>query len=352
MGLPGYYEQGFDSPHPLQRLADVRVGRVSRGKTSASASTAPRYSPAMPSSPDTDRTILQVVTQAGLPAVVLADSAVGPFAVHECAGRDALLARLANGGCDALVLDDGADAIDLAAGAGRDAAILVVTADLSPASMLAWLERGAQDVLLATELHAASLPQRLRAAIERKRLERDARTAYATDLDTGLPHQQQLIEHMSQLLALREREPAPMAVLALRVEGVANAELRLGREAANVLRRKVGVRLRAGVRASDVVASLGDDSFAVLLGSILSPADAERVGAKLLKSLMQPLRVAGVDLTVATALGIGQYPQDGAQPDALLRRAVGLAAAAQAQGRIGFSNFGEAGAPAGAANDE
>ena len=82
-------------------------------------------------------------------------------------------------------------------------------------------------------------------------------------------------------------------------------------------------------------------------------ADAERVGAKLLKALMQPLRVSGEDLTVATALGIGQYPQDGAQPDALLRRAVGLAAAAQAQGRAGFSNFGEAGAGApGAANDE
>jgi diguanylate cyclase (GGDEF)-like protein len=307
----------------------------------------------MPSPADDDRAALRLVTQATLPAAAIAASPFGPFTVHVCVGRAALLAQLADGGCDALVLDDGADAVDIAAEAGRDVAILVVAATLDAAGVLAWLERGAQDVLLADELAAPSLPQRLRAAIERKRLERDARTAYATDLDTGLPHQQQLIEHMSQLLALREREPAPMAVLALRVEGVANAELRLGREAANVLRRKVGVRLRAGVRASDVVASLGDDSFAVLLGSILSPADAERVGAKLLKSLMQPLRVAGVDLTVATALGIGQYPQDGAQPDALLRRAVGLAAAAQAQGRAGFSNFGEAGTlAAGAANDE
>ena len=306
------------------------------------------------SSDDRDTPVaLQVISQPALPGAALAASPFGPFEVHACAGRDAVLARLADGRCDALVLDDGADAIDIAAEAGRDVAILVVSATPDAAGVLAWLERGAQDVLLADELIAASLPQRLRAAIERKRLERDARSAYATDLDTGLPHQQQLIEHMSQLLALREREPAPMAVLALRVEGLASTEARLGREAANVLRRKVGVRLRAGVRASDVVASLGDDSFAVLLGSILTPADAERVGAKLLQALMQPLRVSGEDLTVATALGIGLYPQDGAQPDALLRRAVGLAAAAQAQGRAGFSNFGkaDAGAP-GAANDE
>jgi diguanylate cyclase (GGDEF)-like protein len=302
---------------------------------------------------DTERPALQIVSQQALPVDLLAASAFGPFRVHGADDREALLARLADGPCDALILADGTDAVDLAAEAGRDVAILVVVAALDPDAVLAWLAQGVQDVLLADELAAPALPQRLRAAIERKRLERDARSAYATDLDTGLPHQQQLIEHMSQLLALREREPAPMAVLALRVEGLATAEARLGREAANVLRRKVGVRLRAGVRASDVVASLGEDSFAVLLGSILTPADAERVGAKLSKSLAQPLRVAGVDLTVATAIGIGQYPQDGAQPDALLRRAVGLAAAAQAQGRAGFSNFSEAGgAPAGAANDE
>ena len=307
----------------------------------------------------TENSTLQIATQLALsPAVAgaLRSSAFGPFELHACTGRDDVLARLADASCDALIVNDieaGPDAIDLAAEAGRDIAVLVVVNLLDPAGVLAWLARGAQDVLLADELGAASLPQRLRAAIERKRLERDARTAYATDLDTGLPHQQQLIEHMSQLLALREREPAPMAVLALRVEGFATIEARLGRDAASVLRRKVGVRLRAGVRASDVVASLGDDSFAVLLGSILTPADAERVGAKLLKSLMQPLRVSGDDLTVAAALGIGQYPQDGALPDALLRRAVGLAAAAQAQGRAGFSNFGEAAtAPASAANDD
>ncbi|MES2990483.1 MAG: GGDEF domain-containing protein [Pseudomonadota bacterium] len=299
------------------------------------------------------RRTLTIATQADLPAQTLAESGFGPFAVVACESRDAVLACLADVQCDALVLTDDDVAIDLTAEVGRDIAIVVVVADLQAERVLAWLDRGVQDVLTAAELAAPSLAQRVRAAIERKRLERDARTAYATDLDTGLPHQQQLIEHMSQLLALREREPAPMAVLALRIEGLATAEARLGREVANVLRRKVGVRLRAGVRASDVVASLGDDSFAVLLGSILSPADAERVGAKLMQALMQPLRAAGEDLTVATALGIGQYPQDGAQPDALLRRAVGLAAAAQAQGRAGFSNFGAPGAAdAGAANDE
>jgi diguanylate cyclase (GGDEF)-like protein len=163
-------------------------------------------------------------------------------------------------------------------------------------------------------------------------------------LETGLPHQQQLVEHMSHLLALREREPAPMALLVLRIEGLALAQQRLGADAAHVLRRKLGVRLRAGVRASDVVAALGDDSFGVLLAALLAPADAQRVGAKLLAALKAPLTIAGQDVAIAVALGVAQYPQDGVQPDALLRRAAGLAASAAAQGRAAPS--------AGAANDE
>ena len=105
------------------------------------------------------------------------------------------------------------------------------------------------------------------------------------------------------------------------------------------------------VRASDVVASLGEDCFAVLLASILAPADAQRVGAKLLTALQVPLRVGGQDLAVAAALGVALFPGDGKQPDALLRRALGLAASAQAQGRAGLSNFVESGAVPGAAND-
>jgi diguanylate cyclase (GGDEF)-like protein len=283
----------------------------------------------------------------------LESSPFGPFACNVCTGRDEALALLNESGVAALILDgdDAELAHALMANVLADLAVIVVVAAVDSPGAIEWLQRGAQDVLAHDELADASLAYRLRAAIERKRRECDARTAYATDVDTGLPHQQQLIEHMSQLIALREREPAPMALLALRIEGLATTEVRLGREAAHVLRRKVGVRLRAGVRASDVVASLGDDQFAVLLGSILAPADAARVGVKLMKALLEPFKIAGQDVAVAAALGIAQHPQDGPQPEALLRRAVGLAAAAPAQGRAGFSNFGEAG-PTGAANDD
>jgi diguanylate cyclase (GGDEF)-like protein len=129
-----------------------------------------------------------------------------------------------------------------------------------------------------------------------------------------------------------------MALLVLRIEGLASAEARLGVESANVLRRKIAVRLRVGVRASDVVASLGADAFAVLLPRFQDPQDADRVAAKLSAALSPPFAVSGSNVSIAVACGIAQYPADGKDAAALLRRAAGLAASGAAQGTAGLHN--------------
>ncbi|MEO7338255.1 MAG: GGDEF domain-containing protein [Caldimonas sp.] len=286
-------------------------------------------------------------------AAVLAASPFGPFALE--VSEPGAAASTAPEGFDAVLLNADAEGQAQALGDryGATSALLVVTADPQPDATLGWLRRGAQDVLAADELGTPALARRVHAAIERYRIAQDARKAYATDLATGLPHRQQLVEHMSQLIALREREPAPMALLLLRIEGFTTTEARLGVQAADALRRKVGVRVRSAVRASDVVAAIDDVSFAVLLGSILAPADAGRVGAKISKLLMEPFSVGGVAVGVAVAVGIGQYPEDGVQPDDLLRKATGMALDARAQGRAGMVNFEEtSGGLPSAANDD
>jgi diguanylate cyclase (GGDEF)-like protein len=198
---------------------------------------------------------------------------------------------------------------------------------------------------------AAVVLRAIRHAVERKRLERATRTAYATDLATGLPHQAQLLEHMTQLLALREREPAPMVLIVLRVEGYAGAAAKLGSEAANILRRKVAVRLRSALRASDVVAAMGADAFGVLLGHVESPGDGERVAAKLVRSLQQPFMVAGQPCAVAAAVGLAHTPEHGRDAESLLQRASAQAGSLATLGRDGFAARTERG-PSRAANDD
>jgi diguanylate cyclase (GGDEF)-like protein len=216
-----------------------------------------------------------------------------------------------------------------------DSALVVLAGEADEALETELLNRGVEAVLLAA--HRAALPRTLRHAVLRKRLERAARTAYATDLATGLPHQAQLLEHMTQLLALREREPAPMVLLVLRVEGFGAVAARLGGEAGNVLRRKVAVRLRSALRASDVVAAIGPDAFGVLLGRLQSRSDGERVASKLVRTLQQPVTVAGQPCSVTAAVGLALYPDHGKDAHSLLQRASAQAGSVATLGRDGFA---------------
>jgi diguanylate cyclase len=230
------------------------------------------------------------------------------------------------------------------------AVVAVLPGPVDAATQQQLLERGVQDIVVSSDAPAEALGRRLDIALQRRALDRVSRTAFATDLATGLPNHAQLLEHMTHLVALREREPAPMAVVALRVEGLTAVRESLGLESSNVLRRKVAVRLRASLRASDVVASIGNDSFVVLLAWIDAPTDGQRVAKKLVDALHQPFSVAGKDLAVVVHAGLALYPEHGKTADLLLRRSVGQAASLVSMGGEGIGSLVERGT-APAAND-
>lgn len=285
----------------------------------------------------------------------LTDSPFGPFAVSPCASLAEAAARLRAAVPDAMLIEV-RDAAELLAWPALSHAVLdtavVVAAPVTPATpeiAVQLLQLGVQDLLPAID--PATVARALRLGRERKRIEQAARKAYATDLSTGLPNHTQLQEHMSHLLALREREPAPMALIVLRIDGLARTGEMLGAEAANVLRRKAAVRLRAALRASDVVASIGADAFAVLLAWIDSPQDGDRVTAKLAQSLAKPFSVAGRQQTLAVSAGLASYPEHGKDAEALLRRALGQAASVATVGTAGLASRVDRG-PSAAANDD
>lgn len=213
---------------------------------------------------------------------------------------------------------------------------------------MAAIESGVQDLLSHAELLSPVAGLRLRAAVARHLIADQTRFAHSTDLATGLPHMQQFLEHMNQLLALREREPAPMALLVLSVDGLATTLDQLGAESGAVLRRKLAVRLRSGLRASDVVASLGGETFGVLLSWVDAASDVEGVVAKLLTSARRPFLISGQPVSLAVSVGVGLYPEDGELSDALLQKAMRQASHQLAQGEL-FGRSGKAGA---AANDD
>ena len=274
----------------------------------------------------------------------------GPFSCQRCS-RDEAAAALEQRFFDALLLPaaDAASATALLhwpplAAAVLSAAVIVLTPEDDAELAAQLVAAGVQDVQDARKLQdgGGALERALRLAIERKRVEAAQRSVYSTDLATGLPNHGQLLEHMAHLIALREREPAPMALVVLRIDGLTASAESMGAEAAGLLRRKAAVRLRAGLRASDVVASIGRDLFAVLLAWIDAPTDAERVAAKMLQALRQPFAVAGQQVALTAGVGVARFPEQGTDADSLLRAATAQAVGGQPVAGLAARGGGEA----------
>lgn len=286
----------------------------------------------------------------------LGGSPYGPFVQHPCRSLQEAQVELQQGRNDALLIEaDGPAALALVvawpalAAAVLETAVVVVSPEPAPDLVLRLLQHGVQDVIEPAQTHA--LARVLRLSIERKRAECRARKASATDLATGLPNLDQLLEHMSHLVALREREPAPMALIVLCIEGLVATEDLLGVEAANVLKRKVAVRLRAALRASDVVAALGGGSLAVLLAWIEAAGDGERVMHKLAQRLTRPFSVSGRQRRIGVRAGLALFPQHAHQAQLLLRHAWAQAARATLLGGADPGPGADRG-PQAAANDD
>lgn len=152
------------------------------------------------------------------------------------------------------------------------------------------------------------------------------------DALTGLPNRALVLDRLGALLS--RRDGPPVTVLFVDLDGFKDVNDTLGHGAGDRLLVTVGQRLRAAVRATDLVGRLGGDEFVVLsAGSDPGPAAlADRV----LRQLRVPLHLdEGPTLTVTASVGIavGTPGTTGDDGDALLRQADMALYAAKARGK-------------------
>ena len=92
-------------------------------------------------------------------------------------------------------------------------------------------------------------------------------------------------------------------------------------------------RLRECVRDDDTVARLGGDEFTIILSDLRQPEDAVNVAQKILGAVQEPLTIGAMPLVVSASIGIALYPNDGHDPESLLRNADSAMYRAKAEGR-------------------
>src|SRR5213592_2216303 len=159
------------------------------------------------------------------------------------------------------------------------------------------------------------------------------------DVVTNLPNRLLLNDRITQSIALARRQNRPIAVIFLDLDRFKYINDSLGHAIGDQLLQSVSKRLLASVRSSDTVSRQGGDEFVILLSGITHPGDAATSARKILLSLTAPHSIGGRDLHIDGSIGISVYPEDGQDPETLIKNADTAMYHAKERGRNNFQFF-------------
>ena len=215
------------------------------------------------------------------------------------------------------------------------APVLALTAE--PSFKLHALKAGAKD-FIAKPFDCEEVLTRIRNMLEVRLLHDDARTAATTaevlaqqDPLTGLANRRLLTNRISAAIANARRTKSAMAVVYLDLDGFKEVNDSAGHGAGDALLKEVARRLESVVRQEDTVARLGGDEFVIALWHVASAGDVSTVATKVVEIVSTPYCSEGREIGVTTSVGVGVYPVDGEDAEALMKSAdVALYAAKRA----------------------
>jgi two-component system CheB/CheR fusion protein len=137
---------------------------------------------------------------------------------------------------------------------------------------------------------------------------------------TTLPNRTLFMDRINQAIARAQRLGQAFAVLFVDLDDFKTVNDSLGHAAGDQLLRAVAVRLRECVRNADTVARFGGDEFALLIEAS-SANEAEMTARRVIDSLCLPMEVGGNSVAAGASVGISLFPEDGEDPETLLRNA-------------------------------
>jgi diguanylate cyclase (GGDEF)-like protein len=176
----------------------------------------------------------------------------------------------------------------------------------------------------------------------RERMEHKLKHEAMHDTLTGLPNRSHLLGRMGMALSRFRYDPGQLfAVLFLDLDRFKVVNDSVGHLVGDELLKEAARRIGRCVRDPDMVARLGGDEFAIILDFIHTADDAVAVAERVIKSLAEPMRIAGKELYTSASIGIALVDGRYRSPEELLRDADVAMYRAKATGRQRYALFDE-----------
>jgi diguanylate cyclase (GGDEF)-like protein len=173
---------------------------------------------------------------------------------------------------------------------------------------------------------------------ERRQAEQKIAHMARHDVLTDLPNRVLLRERLTEALA-NHTDGKWLAVFYLDLDGFKNVNDTLGHQIGDELLKCVAERLRGCVRENSTVARVGGDEFAIILPNLRQIDSAAILAQRVCETIHTPCDLSGQTLLTDTSIGIAVAPDDGTEPDELLKKADMALHRAKADGRGTYRFF-------------
>lgn len=178
---------------------------------------------------------------------------------------------------------------------------------------------------------------------------------------TNLPNRRSFNEQLNRILKRSQRRQSNAALLFIDLDHFKRINDSIGHARGDHLLVEIAKRLSLELREDDAVnylsegdtneadleqinpeiARLGGDEFTVVLSDVPDINHIEGVAKRLLDSLSQPIQLHSHNPVVTPSIGIAVFPQDGHNPETLVRNADTAMYVAKAEGRACFRFYDE-----------
>lgn len=173
--------------------------------------------------------------------------------------------------------------------------------------------------------HLASL------AVARARLYARLEQQAHHDALTGLPNRARFLERLGRATAQARLRGAELGVLLVDLGGLKRINDVLGHPTGDLLLGAVARRLAERLPPQALLGRGGGGEFLLAL-PLAERGDAARLAFELTEALAEPFESAGRLLKLEASIGVSLYPEDGEDPEGLLRAADAAMRAARADG--------------------
>jgi predicted signal transduction protein with EAL and GGDEF domain len=178
---------------------------------------------------------------------------------------------------------------------------------------------------------------------------------------TSLPNRRSFNEQLNRILKRSQRHNVNAALLFIDLDHFKRINDSIGHARGDRLLVEIAKRLTLELREDDAInyftnnsaeneeqpepgteiARLGGDEFTVVLSDVAKVSDIEIVAKRILNTLSEPIPLQSHNPVVTPSIGIAIYPQDGTDPDTLVRNADTAMYVAKAEGRACFRFYDE-----------